>query len=105
MADIIEARGWGHIEVDLVHPGVGVVRTHAAQDTFPVAFFRSTLSGCLSEVAGEPVAVQAIGTASVQAGDPTPSEAYAFGAPATIARLTSELSRSDGNLEEALARI
>lgn len=96
-----QERGWGKMDVDQPHPGVGLIRAEPPEaDTFPARFFGATLAGLLSSVAGERVAVTALETTEADQ-----TELFAFGAPDTISRLVREVRHADGDVTKALDRI
>lgn len=96
-----QERGWGELDVEQPHPGVGLIRTEPPEaNNFPSRFFGATLGGFLSSVAGDRVAVTALDS---EQGDAR--QLFAFGAPETISRLVAEVRHANGNVSQALERI
>ncbi|MGI9627356.1 MAG: hypothetical protein ACR2QM_11020 [Longimicrobiales bacterium] len=96
-----QERGWGDLDVEQPHPGVGLIRAEPPQESgFPARFFGATLGGLLSSVAGDRVAVTAL-----EADQGDERQLFAFGAPDTISRFVAEVRHAEGNVPEALGRI
>jgi len=108
IADFFRDRGWGSLSFDQPHDGVGVLRSDdwiegagpTAERQASCSFSSGLLSGLLTRVAGDAVAVLQIGCR----GRGDDHCAFAFGSEATMHELYGTLLE-EADVGEALARL
>lgn len=108
VADFFRDRGWGSLSFERPHDGVGVLRSEdwieadgpTTERQASCSFSSGLLSGLLSRVAGDAVAVLQIGCR----GRGDDHCAFAFGSEATMHELYGALL-DEGDVDDALARL
>lgn len=108
VADFFRERGWGSLSFDQPHDGVGVLRSEdwieadgpTTEGQASCSFSSGLLSGLLTRVAGDAVAVLQIGCR----GQGDDHCAFAFGSEATMHDLYSAFL-DEADVDEALARL